>query len=69
MFFFDPGAKVTIFSAPKISLRLRIQLRLCFNRAQLVELGLEKLPALKTDQAEARHEVREIQKNIMCAPH
>ena len=47
------------FSTSEISLWLRIELQLCFNRGELDELGLEKLSALKMDHAVARYEVRE----------
>ena len=62
------SAHETNFSHSEVGLRVRVDLQLSFNRAQLVELGLEKLSALKTDHADARYEVREIPKIIMWAP-
>ena len=62
-----PPVQKPTFRTSEVNLRLRIDVQLCFNRAQLVELGLEKLSALKMDHAVARKEVREVPKNTICA--
>ena len=46
----------------KVGFRLRIDLQLCSNRAQLSELCLEKLSALKMHHAVARYEAQKVSK-------